>query len=232
MKQHTSTMPAAAILLAGMLAAFVIGLKWNSPGRVPPPNAQISVSDAATDTATIVDGGHLLPMQAENALLAELVQNGVLDPEKLSQVTELNLLWGFGLSNKNAILENGPMTDPAYGGPQNMASVGGWTVSTGNPMDHYGMHAFLELTPAEQALVEKTSKEVFRPCCRNSAYFPDCNHGMAMLGLLEILSSKGMDEGELLAAAAQANAMWFPGQQESGCGLGSVAPVQTSGCNV
>ena len=28
----------------------------------------------------------------------------------------LNILWGFGLANKNEILETGPMADPKYGG--------------------------------------------------------------------------------------------------------------------
>ena len=30
----------------------------------------------------------------------------------------------------------------------------------------------------------KIAKGIYRPCCNNSTYFPDCNHGMAMLGLL------------------------------------------------
>ena len=41
----------------------------------------------------------------------------------------LNLLWALGLGNKNEILENGPMMDPRYGGADNFASTGGWTLA-------------------------------------------------------------------------------------------------------
>src|SRR3989344_5202738 len=58
----------------------------------------------------------------------------------------LNTLWAFGLSNKNPILENGPMMDPRYGGAENFASTGGWTLGKGNAMDHYSMHSFITLT--------------------------------------------------------------------------------------
>src|SRR3989344_88410 len=103
----------------------------------------------------------------------------------------LNMLWAFGLANKNPILESGPMMDPKYGGAGNFASTGGWTLAKGNAMDHYSMHKFVTLTEEQQALVEKVSKGIFRPCCNNSTYFPDCNHGMAMLGLLELMASQG-----------------------------------------
>ena len=59
-------------------------------------------------------------------------------------------------------------------------------------MNHYSMHRFIVLTPEQQALVEKVSKGIYRPCCGNSVYFPDCNHGMAMLGLLELMASQGV----------------------------------------
>ena len=67
----------------------------------------------------------------------------------------LNLLWAFGLANKNSILENGEMTNPAYGGAKNFASTGGWTMSTGDPMSHYSKYRFLNLNPEQQALIEK-----------------------------------------------------------------------------
>ncbi len=136
----------------------------------------------------------------------------------------LNMLWAFGLANKNPILENGPMMDPKYGGAGNFASTGGWTLSKGNAMDHYSMHSFVTLTPEQQALVEKVSKGIFRPCCSNSTYFPDCNHGMAMLGLLELMASQGATEDDMNKTASEVNALWFPAQnlQEkkggTGCG--------------
>ena len=122
----------------------------------------------------------------------------------------LNMLWAFGLGNKNPILENGPMMDPRYGGAGNFASTGGWTLSNESAMDHYSMHSFVTLTEEQQILVEKVAKNIYRPCCSNSTYFPDCNHGMAMLGLLEIMASQGKTEVEMYKISQEVNSYWFP----------------------
>jgi len=122
----------------------------------------------------------------------------------------LNLFWAFGLANKNLILEEGPMADQQYGDAGNFASTGGWTLAKGMAMEHYSAHWFITLTKAEQELVERASKNIYRPCCGNSTYFPDCNHGMAMLGLLELMASQGVSEEEMYAVALQVNAYWFP----------------------
>ncbi len=124
----------------------------------------------------------------------------------------LNLLWALGLGNKNKILEEGPMANPRYGDPGRFASTGGWTIAKGNAMNHYSKHLFIVLTTEQQALVEKVSKNIYRPCCDNPTYFPDCNHGMAMLGLLELLASQGTSESEIYKLALQVNAFWFPEQ--------------------
>src|SRR3989344_5804404 len=72
----------------------------------------------------------------------------------------LNMLWAFGLANKNPILEMGPMMDERYGGAENFASTGGWTLAKGNAMDHYSMHEFVKVSPDQQGLVEKVSKGI------------------------------------------------------------------------
>lgn len=131
----------------------------------------------------------------------------------------LNMLWAFGLANKNPILENGPMMDSRYGGAENFASTSGWTLAKGNVMDHYSMHKFLILTSEQQILVEKVTKNVYRPCCKNSTYFPDCNHGMAMLGLLELKASQGANEADMYKTALEANDLWFPKVEKSGCSV-------------
>ena len=104
--------------------------------------------------------------------LLEGLDNGYfkITPENSGFV--LNLLWALGLGNKNEILDNGPMTDKKYGGAGRFASTGGWTLAEGDSMDHYSKHRFIVLTPEQQALVEKVSKGIYRPCCGNSVYFP------------------------------------------------------------
>ena len=122
----------------------------------------------------------------------------------------LNLLWAFGLANKNEILEKGEMADMRYGGPQNFASTGGWTLASGDVMNHFSKHEFVKLTPNEQALVDRVSKNIYRPCCDNPTHFPDCNHGMAMLGLLELMAANGVSEQTMYRVALSVNTLWFP----------------------
>lgn len=122
----------------------------------------------------------------------------------------LDIFWAFGLANKNEILEKGEMVDKQYGGAGNFASTGGWTLSQGKAMDHYSKHTYVILNPQQQALVDRISLTIYRPCCNNSTHFPDCNHGMAMLGLLELLSSQNVSESEMYKIALIVNSYWFP----------------------
>jgi len=122
----------------------------------------------------------------------------------------LNLFWALGLANKNPILDSGEMKDPRYGGAQNFASTAGWTIAKGNPMDHYSSHIFFALAPKQQELVDKISRGIYRPCCGNAVHFPDCNHGMAMLGLLELMASQGANEQDMWSTALAVNSYWFP----------------------
>lgn len=136
--------------------------------------------------------------------------NGNLKITKENSGFILNLLWALGLGNKNEILEKGPMSDPRYGGAENFASTGGWTLAQGEAMEHYSRHPLIILTKEQQELVERVSQNIYRPCCGNSTYFPDCNHGMAMLGLLELMASQGFSEEEMYKYALVVNSFWFP----------------------
>lgn len=123
----------------------------------------------------------------------------------------LNLFWALGLSNANPILvDSKEMMNPDYGGAANFASTGGWTVAVGSAMNHYNQHTYFKLTPEQQALIDKVSRGIYRPCCNNSTHFPDCNHGMAMLGFLELMASQGVSERDMWQAALTINSYWFP----------------------
>ena len=106
------------------------------------------------------------------------------------------------------------MVNPVYRGAGSpaarFASTGGWTLAGGDPMDHYSRHVFLELTPEQQNLVDKISRGIYRPCCNNSTHFPDCNHGMAMFGLLELMASQGVGEEDMWKTDLAVNSYWFP----------------------
>ncbi len=68
----------------------------------------------------------------------------------------------------------------------------------------------MTLTEEQDRRVEGMAESIYRPCCNNSTLFQDCNHGSAMLGLLELGASQGLGEQELYAVALTANAYWFP----------------------
>lgn len=144
-------------------------------------------------------------------LLAYGTGNGNLTITSENAPVILNLLWALGLANKNPILEDKTeMMNPAYGGTGNFASTGGWTIAKSGAMEHYDMHTLVPLTAEQQKLVDKVSRGIFRPCCGNSTHFPDCNHGMAMLGLLELLASQGVSEQDMYKTALAVNSYWFP----------------------
>ncbi|MBI2004915.1 hypothetical protein HYS79_02000 [Patescibacteria group bacterium] len=204
-------LPIAVVVAGVMVAGAMVYNDGNRSLQMQTANN----SNAQNVQETLTEGGNILPLEAEKKMLEILIANGTIDLTKLSGVTELNLLWAYGLANKNQVLLSGPIMDSRYGGPTNMASVGGWTVTAGPVMDHYNKHTLATLTSGQQALVEKIAKGTYRPCCNNSTYFPDCNHGMAMLGLLEYLASQGATEVEMWNAAIIANMTWFPDQYET-----------------
>jgi len=185
-------------------SGFVIPVKW---GNLGDELVKAGVIDADKFEALYVLNGE---SNKEVSKLLYGAENGNLTINSENAKIILNLLWAFGLGNKNEILENGPMQDKQYGGAERFASTGGWTLAKGNAMDHYSKHAFITLTKEQQAMVERVSKGIYRPCCGNSTYFPDCNHGMAMLGLLELMAAQGVSEEEMYKVALQVNSYWFP----------------------
>jgi hypothetical protein len=94
----------------------------------------------------------------------------------------------------------------------NFASTGGWSLAAKPVSDLYASAAIVKLTPDQQARLEEVVQAVYRPCCDNSTYFPDCNHGMAMLSLMELMASQGASVDEMFQAAKYANAYWYPQQ--------------------
>ena len=227
-KQKDFSLPASIIV-----AVLILAMVWIY--TISPKGGQ---NQAQTQPQQKISDGIILPVRWEN-LGKKLVSAGVIDAKKFEEIyasrggldketkdllygenngnlkvtTEnsgiiLNLLWALGLGAKNNILEAGPMTQ--YGDTGNFASTGGWTIAQGGAMNHYSKHGFFKLAPEQQALVEKTSQNIYRPCCNNPTHFPDCNHGMAMLGLLELLASQGANEKQMYQTALQMNSLWFP----------------------
>lgn len=182
----------------------VLPVSWGGLG-----SALVSAGVIDADKLTaLYNGRGAFTNEYEDLLLGQNNNKLIINSENAGYL--LNLFWALGLANKNPILETGEMTNPQYGGAGNFASTGGWTIAQGKAMDHYSKHQFFDLTAEQQDLVDKVSRGIYRPCCGNAVHFPDCNHGMAMLGLLELMASQGATEQDMWKAALAVNSYWFP----------------------
>lgn len=124
----------------------------------------------------------------------------------------LNFFWAVGLANKNPILTEGAMVQYSNGQVEGFASTGGWGLATKPVTELYASLDLIPLTAEQQKLVEEVAAQIYRPCCNNHTAFPDCNHGMAMLGILELMASQGASADQMFEAAKYVNAYWFPQQ--------------------
>jgi len=200
-EKSTSSVLEEAVLPSG---GVILPVTWGNLGS---RLASVGAIDAEKLEALYVERGEFT--EEYRALLLEQSRGRLKMTEENSGYL-LNLFWALGLASKNPILDSGEMKDSRYGGAENFASTAGWTIAKGNPMEHFSRHKFFNLTPSQQELVEKVSRGIYRPCCGNSTHFPDCNHGMAMLGLLELMASQGVGEEEMWKAALAVNSYWFP----------------------
>lgn len=134
--------------------------------------------------------------------------------QKIIELNETNahfwvdVLWGLGLANKSKVLDEGPMIEG--GNTANFASTGGWTIGVKSPMEVYSKFSYIPLSDKQQLLVKEIAENVYRPCCGNSTAFPDCNHGMAALGLIELMVYQNKSQNEIYKTVLAFNSYWFP----------------------
>ncbi|MDP2735209.1 MAG: hypothetical protein Q8P12_03305, partial [bacterium] len=102
-----------------------------------------------------------------------------------------------------------PMKSDDYA-VMDFASTAGWTLSTKPVEEIYSSQNLVELNGFQQDLVKKIAENVYRPCCGNHTAFPDCNHGMAALALIEIEVSAGIPEEQIYRDVLAFNSFWFP----------------------
>lgn len=120
----------------------------------------------------------------------------------------VDVLWGLGLANKNRVLEEGSMME--NGDASGFASTGGWTLGVSEPMNYYSKYSYINLSDKQQKIVEEIAGNIYRPCCGNSTAFPDCNHGMAALGLIELMVSQNFSKDDIYRTVLAFNTYWFP----------------------
>lgn len=183
-------------------SGYTFKIHWGNLGKR-------MLEDGVIDEAKFskaVTGKDILPPQLKKYFDGS--DQGVIELNASNAQFWVDVLWGLGLANENEILEKGEMM--ASGDASNFASTGGWTVGSKKPMDIYSKYLYIQLSPAQQAEVLEISSGVFRPCCNNSAAFPDCNHGMAALGLVELMVSQNFSKEEIYQTVLAFNSYWFP----------------------
>ena len=122
----------------------------------------------------------------------------------------VDLLWAIGLAQKSDVYVNGPLGKEYKNEQGNFASTGGWTLAKGDATKYLNKFDLIPLTPDQQKRVEEIAKNVYRPCCDNPTWFPDCNHGMAALAAIEMMVSKNLSDEEIYRNVLKLNSFWFP----------------------
>jgi len=121
----------------------------------------------------------------------------------------VDTLWAFGLTQKSKVLDEGPMKNSGTD-LGNFASTGGWTLGKESATKLYSSQELVQLNDFQQDLVKKIAESIYRPCCDNPTSFPDCNHGMAALGLIELEVAAGLSEEQIYRDVLAFNSFWFP----------------------
>lgn len=122
----------------------------------------------------------------------------------------VDLLWALGLTQRSIVYEQGPLGQEYKGEQGNFASTGGWNLARGDAVGYLGKYALIPLTEEQQKRVGEIAQNVYRPCCGNSTWFPDCNHGMAALAAIELMVSAGVPERDIYRYVLALNSFWFP----------------------
>jgi len=180
---------------------IAVGARWGDMGKK-------LVNTGAIDLAKFEERYGGLNEDQMNILQGDNVGEIVFRQDNIGFWT--NVLWALGLTQKSKVLDEGPMVTKAEEVPvENYASTSGWTLGTKEAMQLYSSERFVELTGEEEDLVNKVAGNIFRPCCGNSTAYPDCNHGMAVLGLLELMAAQGATEEEMYEASLAFNSYAF-----------------------
>lgn len=170
--------------------------------------------------------------------VVKLVENGAIDPSKFENLYKnrggfpegfkdillvasdkpilltktnanfyLNLLWPLGLSNYMEVNKTSPINGPKL---NNFASTGGWNLGKADKGGvYFNKFNIAPLTEKQETLVLSIAQNTYRPCCGNSTFFQDCNHGSGLLGLLELGAAQNLTEDELYREALAFNSFWF-----------------------
>ncbi len=119
----------------------------------------------------------------------------------------VNILWPLGLANKMEINKQSPVAGKDM---NNFASTGGWQLGKEeNGGAYFNRYDLIPLTPEQENRVWRLATSTYRPCCDNSTFFQDCNHGSAAMAILALGISQGLSGDEIYRTLLAFNSYWF-----------------------
>jgi hypothetical protein len=186
-----------------------LGVSW---GDIPRRLVEEGVIDVAKFSASAQNAGS--PLTPEQL---KVLTEGSDDPvifDATNAYFMLDVLWALGLANDNALLTEGPVAQQGWDQAGGYASTGGWTIGVRPGPEYLAELELINLTPEQQAVVEEVAYNSYRPCCGNMTAFPDCNHGMAALGLAELMASQGASADDIFQTLKEISPFWFPSQYQ------------------
>lgn len=166
------------------------------------------IAAGALDPEKLRAHDQALPHWVERLLDGRSEERILFTRERASYLVQL--LWPIGLSNRAVFNRQSPINTDHLSG---FASTGGWTL--GRATDgaaYFDKIDAVPLTDRQAFLALAVATNTFRPCCDNGTFFQDCNHGSALLGLIELAVSQGRTADAVYRIALAANAYWFPEQ--------------------
>lgn len=239
MKQKVLVLAAFLVVGLGGLALGVNMPKFEASLKKLTEEKQLSGEKERVDrliAQVLPEAGFEIPVSWGN-YGPKLIELGVIDEKKFAEAVSLtdeqkeiltkgskakikidstngqfvvDLLWALGLAQKSIVYEEGPLGKEYKNEQGNFASTGGWTLAKGDAVAHLGKYELIPLTAEQQAKVGEIAKNVYRPCCGNPTWFPDCNHGMAALAAIELMVSAGIPEEQIYKEVLKLNSFWFP----------------------
>lgn len=120
----------------------------------------------------------------------------------------VNLLWPLGRANRLKANESSPVNNETL--PM-LAATAGWTLGQAeNGAACFNGYRILDLSERQEQLAASVAQRTYRPCCDNSTFLQDCNHGSALFGILQLGAAQGLGGAELFQEALTFNSFWFP----------------------
>ena len=181
---------------------YVLPVKWGDSVKKLVDSGALNVTALAS---ILQQSGQPLTIEELSVLNGTSDENITINSN--NTLFDLYVLWGIGINNNNTIINNGPLMQ--NGNPNNFASTGGY-LPLGNLM--IGQLNLVNLTTDQQSIANEAAFNSYRPCCDNPTGFPDCNHGAAALGLIELMASQGNDINSTFEAVRDFNSFQFTQQ--------------------